>query len=72
MRLGGCCDHATVLSIYDKKTQRLTLTRSAMPRRRCRKANYRHFMPRIHEQPELVGHTFGRYVEHATERVACP
>ncbi len=37
------------------------------------KANYRHFMAKeIHEQPEVVGHTLGRYVDMATERVTLP
>jgi glucosamine--fructose-6-phosphate aminotransferase (isomerizing) len=37
------------------------------------KANYRHFMAKeIHEQPEVVGHTLGRYVDMATERVVLP
>ena len=37
------------------------------------KANYRHFMAKeIHEQPDVVGHTLGRYVHMATERVALP
>jgi glucosamine--fructose-6-phosphate aminotransferase (isomerizing) len=37
------------------------------------KANYRHFMAKeIHEQPEVIGHTLGRYVDMATERVVMP
>jgi glucosamine--fructose-6-phosphate aminotransferase (isomerizing) len=37
------------------------------------KANYRHFMAKeIHEQPEVIGHTLGRYIDMATERVMLP
>ncbi|HUN95727.1 MAG TPA: glutamine--fructose-6-phosphate transaminase (isomerizing) [Bradyrhizobium sp.] len=37
------------------------------------KANYRHFMAKeIHEQPEVAGHTLGRYVEMSSERIKLP
>ena len=37
------------------------------------KGNHRHFMAKeIHEQPEVVGRTIGRYVEMATSRVVLP
>ena len=37
------------------------------------KANYRHFMAKeIHEQPEVVAHTLGHYVDMATDRIALP
>jgi glucosamine--fructose-6-phosphate aminotransferase (isomerizing) len=37
------------------------------------KGNHRHFMAKeIHEQPEVVGHTLGHYLDMASERVALP
>jgi glucosamine--fructose-6-phosphate aminotransferase (isomerizing) len=37
------------------------------------KGNHRHFMAKeIHEQPEVVGHTFAHYVDMANERVVLP
>jgi glucosamine--fructose-6-phosphate aminotransferase (isomerizing) len=37
------------------------------------KGNFRHFMAKeIHEQPEVVAHTLGAYIDFATERVALP
>ncbi|HXE69942.1 MAG TPA: glutamine--fructose-6-phosphate transaminase (isomerizing) [Hyphomicrobiaceae bacterium] len=37
------------------------------------KGNYRHFMAKeIHEQPEVISHTLGHYVDFATGRVALP
>lgn len=37
------------------------------------KGNHKHFMAKeIHEQPEVVGHTFAHYVDMTTERVALP
>ncbi|MGA8294193.1 MAG: glutamine--fructose-6-phosphate transaminase (isomerizing), partial [Rhodoplanes sp.] len=37
------------------------------------KGNFRHFMAKeIHEQPEVVAHTLGGYVDFATERVTLP
>jgi glucosamine--fructose-6-phosphate aminotransferase (isomerizing) len=37
------------------------------------KGNYRHFMAKeIHEQPEVVGHTFAHYLDMAAERVRLP
>src|SRR5450830_2068258 len=37
------------------------------------KGNYKHFMGKeIHEQPEVVGHTFVYYVDMVTERVHLP
>ncbi len=37
------------------------------------KGNHRHFMAKeIHEQPEVVGHTLGNYIDMAAARVALP
>src|SRR5207344_1030855 len=37
------------------------------------KGNHRHFMAKeIHEQPEVVGHTFAHYIDFAAERVRLP
>ena len=37
------------------------------------KGNYRHFMAKeIHEQPEVVAHTLGAYIDFAAERVTLP
>src|SRR5262249_21667481 len=37
------------------------------------KGNHRHFMAKeIHEQPEVVGHTLGHYVNFAKGRIALP
>ena len=37
------------------------------------KGNFRHFMAKeIHEQPKVVAHTLGGYVDFATERVTLP
>jgi glucosamine--fructose-6-phosphate aminotransferase (isomerizing) len=37
------------------------------------KGNFRHFMAKeIHEQPEVVAHTLGAYIDFATECVALP
>ena len=37
------------------------------------KGNFRHFMAKeIHEQPEVVAHTLGAYIDFATERVTPP
>ena len=37
------------------------------------KGNFRHFMAKeIHEQPEVVAHTLGGYVDFSTERVTLP
>ena len=37
------------------------------------KGNHKHFMAKeIHEQPEVVGHTFAHYIDMTTERVRLP
>ena len=37
------------------------------------KGNHKHFMAKeIHEQPEVVGHTFAHYIDMTTERVQLP
>ncbi len=37
------------------------------------KGNYRHFMAKeIHEQPEVIGHTIGEYLDPMTEQLATP
>ena len=37
------------------------------------KGNHKHFMAKeIHEQPEVVGHTFAHYIDMTAERVALP
>src|SRR5205085_5061791 len=37
------------------------------------KGNHRHFMAKeIHEQPEVVGHTLGHYIDFVTEQVRLP
>ena len=37
------------------------------------KGNFRHFMAKeIHEQPEVVAHTLGAYIDFSTERVTLP
>ncbi len=37
------------------------------------KGNYRHFMAKeIHEQPEVVAHTLGAYIDFVAERVTLP
>ena len=37
------------------------------------KGNHKHFMAKeIHEQPEVVGHTFAHYIDMTTERVSLP
>ena len=37
------------------------------------KGNHRHFMAKeIHEQPEVVGHTFAHYLDMVGERVRLP
>jgi glutamine---fructose-6-phosphate transaminase (isomerizing) len=62
-------------TIYDKNdaiVQRETHKHSAAAAL-VDKANYRHFMAKeIHEQPEVIGHTLGRYIDMATERVMLP
>jgi glutamine---fructose-6-phosphate transaminase (isomerizing) len=62
-------------TIYDKNdaiVQRDVIKHSAAAAM-VDKANYRHFMAKeIHEQPEVIGHTLGRYIDMATERVMLP
>ncbi len=62
-------------TIYDKNdaiVQREMIKHSAAAAM-VDKANYRHFMAKeIHEQPEVIGHTLGRYIDMATERVMLP
>ena len=62
-------------TIYDKNdaiVQREVIKHSAAAAM-VDKANYRHFMAKeIHEQPEVIGHTLGRYIDMATERVMLP
>jgi len=54
-------------------TVKRTVVKSGASAMLVDKGNHRHFMAKeIHEQPEVVGHTLGHYLDMASERIALP
>ncbi|MEZ5888913.1 MAG: glutamine--fructose-6-phosphate transaminase (isomerizing) [Xanthobacteraceae bacterium] len=63
---------AQVFDVGGAETKRPIL-RSGASSFLVEKGNFRHFMAKeIHEQPEVVAHTLGAYIDFSTERVALP
>ncbi len=62
-------------SIIDERGQEVerTITRSMASAMLVDKGNHRHFMAKeIHQQPEVIGHTLGHYVDLSTNKVEIP
>src|SRR5471032_221561 len=63
------------VEIYDRNDKRVerAIIKSTVTTQLVDKGNHKHFMGKeIHEQPEVVGHTFVHYINMVTEKVALP
>jgi glucosamine--fructose-6-phosphate aminotransferase (isomerizing) len=61
--------------IFDEEDNRIerTIVRSSSTSVQVDKGNYRHFMIKeIYDQPEVIGHTLGHYVDLVTGKVRLP
>ena len=67
--------HRSGVSIYDENgaPAMRSVQRSSVSMLMVDKGNYRHFMAKeIHEQPEVIAHTLGHYIDLTTETIRLP
>ena len=65
-------DKAEIFSLDGRKVSRPAI-KSVASSLLVDKGNYRHFMAKeIHEQPEVISHTLGSFIDFADGRVAFP